>query len=124
MKPRRVLIVEDQAVLAMDLEDRLIELGYEVCGTAASYEEALELVEHSLPELAILDIQILGDRDGTEVALYLNPKGIPFIYLTSADDPETLERAASTGPRSLLRKPVRAPELSQALALALLPPGA
>ena len=64
----RILIVEDEAIVAESLKDQLINLGYQVCGTAANGEDAMRIMEHSEPDLVMMDIMLEGPMDGVEVA--------------------------------------------------------
>lgn len=63
-KRTRILVVEDEGIVAMDIQDRLQRLGYEVLGIAPSGEEALELCARTLPDLILMDIMLAGDLDG------------------------------------------------------------
>ena len=64
----RILIVEDEAIVAESLKDQLVNLGYQVCGTAANGEDAMRIMEHSEPDLVMMDIMLEGPMDGVEVA--------------------------------------------------------
>ena len=64
----RILIVEDEAIVAESLKDQLINLGYQVCGTAANGEDAMRIMDHSEPDLVMMDIMLEGPMDGVEVA--------------------------------------------------------
>jgi CheY-like chemotaxis protein len=64
----RILIVEDEQIIAADLEQKLIALGHQVVGSAASGEEAIRLAQHLRPELVLMDVRIRGSVDGTEAA--------------------------------------------------------
>ena len=116
-----ILVVEDEALVSADLEDRLIELGYRVCGCADSYAGALEGVELYNPDLVLLDICLQGERDGIQVARELRQRGpIPFIYLTACADAPTLMRASQTRPSGYLLKPLRTRDLDAAIQIALM----
>ncbi len=102
----KILIVEDELVIAEDLKDILEELGYVVCGIAISAREALILIEEQSPDLALLDIQIKGGKDGIELAAEINEQyHLPFIMLTSYSDMQTLNRAKEVYPYGYLVKP-------------------
>src|SRR3954452_7016669 len=88
----RILIVEDEILIAMDLQDRLENLGYEVPGRADTAEMALSLATTCAPDLILMDIRLRGGSDGIEAASAVREKlDIPVIFLTSHSDPETLE---------------------------------
>jgi CheY-like chemotaxis protein len=90
----KILIVEDELVIAEDLKDTLEDLGYEVVGIAISAREALAMIEEKSPDLALLDVQIKGGRDGIELAADINERyHLPFIMLTSHADLQTINRA-------------------------------
>ena len=116
-----LLIIEDEAVLALDLRATLLAEGYAVVGIAATGPRALELFEQH-PEVGgvLCDIHLQGPWDGIETArrlLALRP--VPLIYLTALADQPTLDEALTTGPAAYLPKPVSAASLRAALALAL-----
>ena len=69
---RRVLIVEDEKVVALDLKRRLTKLGYSVIGTASSADKVLEILKESMPDVILMDIHIQGDTDGIELAEIIN----------------------------------------------------
>ena len=108
----RILIVEDEAIVAESLKDQLINLGYQVCGTAANGEDAMRIMEHSEPDLVMMDIMLEGPMDGVEVAGRIREKNeIPVIFLTAYSDNETLQRAKITEPFGYLIKPYKEREL-------------
>ncbi|MBS2040876.1 response regulator [bacterium] len=116
-----ILVVEDEAPIAADLEGRLNDLGYRVCGCADNYVEALEVVDLYRPDLVLLDLCLQGERDGIQLARQLRNKGpIPFIYLTAATDAPTLLRATQTRPAGYVHKPLRTQDLDTAIQIALL----
>ncbi|MCX6620977.1 MAG: response regulator, partial [Acidobacteria bacterium] len=104
---RRVLIVEDEALIALDLKSRLECAGYSVVGVADSMEEALALVEKKSPDIVLMDIRIRGEHDGIETAARIRRcYDIPVIFVTAYADRETLERAKLTEPFGYIMKPV------------------
>ncbi|RTQ49683.1 response regulator [Hymenobacter gummosus] len=116
----RVLIVEDEAVLALDLGDMLEAEGYTVVGPARNGRRALELFQQNPVDLVLCDIHIQGDWDGIETAQQLRAqRQVPIIYLTALSDKETLDRALLTTPAAYLTKPATAPGLRAAIELAL-----
>jgi len=116
----RILIVEDEPIIAADLADRLIEMGYDIAGQCSSGEEALELVQRIQPDLILMDIQLDGALDGIETAAQITRKqNIPLIFLTSNSDDSTFDRAKATMPAAFLSKPFRGKDLKHAIELAI-----
>ncbi|MDH3402865.1 MAG: sigma 54-interacting transcriptional regulator, partial [Acidobacteriota bacterium] len=116
----RILIVEDEAVVALDIERRVRELGYDVAGTAAAAEEAVRLAERERPDLVLMDIRLRGIMDGIEAGRQIRAAwGIPVIYLTAHADEATLARAKETAPHGYLLKPFDEQKLRVALEVAL-----
>jgi len=108
----KILIVEDEQIVAFDLRKRLTRLGYQVTGTAASGNKALALVDKELPNIVLMDIHIQGNIDGIEVAAKLQESyQIPVIYLTAYSEEKTLRRARATQPYGYLLKPFSDREL-------------
>lgn len=102
----RVLIVEDDFLVAMQVEAALIEAGFEVAGIATSAESAVELATTQRPALAIMDIRLAGGRDGIDVAVQLfQDHRIQCIFATAHRDPEAQRRAQPAAPLGWLQKP-------------------
>jgi CheY-like chemotaxis protein len=119
----RIVIVEDEAAQAIDLECQLRSLGYEVVACASTGEEALRAARE-LPDLALVDIRLGGKLDGIETAEILTSRfKIPVIYTTSYDDDETIRRLKLTRPSGYLGKPIRSKDLHGAIEVALSAPG-
>lgn len=115
-----VLIVEDDAVQAIDLEDRVRTLGYDVVASVATGEEALVAVAQRLPDVALVDIRLGGALDGIDTATVLTGRfGVGVIFTTSHDDPDTMRRMTAALPSGYLSKPIRSQDLHGAMALAL-----
>jgi DNA-binding NarL/FixJ family response regulator len=105
---RRVLIVEDDFLIASDAQSALIEAGFEIVGVAASFEEATQIVSTQRPDLVIMDIRLIGRRDGVDLALELFRKhGLRCIFATAHIDPEAQKRAEPAQPLGWLPKPYR-----------------
>jgi PAS domain S-box-containing protein len=116
----KVLIVEDEPIVAMDLNQEIQELGYDVVGIAESADEALAVVQAEVPDFALMDIRIEGSMDGIQTARALQHwYHIPSIFLTSYSDDTTLARAAQTMPYGYLTKPFKSAELKATLRMAL-----
>lgn len=116
----KVLVVEDDPIVAHLLQLQLVKLGYEVLGTAASGEQTLRQIETSKPDLILMDIHIEGKIDGIETATrILRDHQIPVIYVTSSAEEETLERARDTKPYGYLIKPFYDRELHATIQMAV-----
>jgi two-component system cell cycle sensor histidine kinase/response regulator CckA len=119
-KTTRVVIVEDQALTAVDLEIRLNHLGYQVVATAFSGAEALERIPVVLPDLILMDIDLGDGSDGVHVAEEIRRSlDIPVVFLTAFRDARTIDRAKRTEPFGYLVKPVNDENLSAAVEIAL-----
>ncbi|MBK9745352.1 MAG: response regulator [Anaerolineae bacterium] len=115
-----ILIVEDESIVALDLQMRLTRLGYRVVGIAASGTEALQLAEQFQPDLTLMDIRLKGALDGIETAQALRQRlDAPIVYLTAYADEATLQRAKMTEPYGYLVKPFEERELHSTVEMAL-----
>lgn len=120
MSKERIYIVEDERIIVIDLQRRLERLGYLVCGSAASGEEALAGIRQNRPDLVLMDIVILGNMDGIDVALELKKEmDIPVIFLSAYTDSRTLDRAKAVSPLGYILKPFKERELATMLEMAL-----
>ncbi len=120
MSKIKVAIVEDEVIIARNITDTLIELGYEVAGPAINYTTALEMIEKEKPDLLLLDIQLSGRKDGIELAQTINKTmSLPFIFLTANSDSATIERAKRTEPNAYLVKPFTKEDLYTAIEICL-----
>ncbi|SMG53426.1 two component transcriptional regulator, LytTR family [Marivirga sericea] len=103
---KSVLIVEDEPLIADDLLFHLEDLGINEVEIALKYEHALEKIQHNQFDLALLDVNLSGTRDGIDLANFLNrQQPFPFIFITSYYDQETLNRAKKTNPIAYILKP-------------------
>jgi PAS domain S-box-containing protein len=115
-----ILIVEDESIVAADLESRLRRLGYEVAGIATGGEAAIDLTGRLRPQLVLMDIRLEGAMDGIEAAEAIRRRDdVPVIYLTAYSDPATLARAKLTGPFGYILKPFEERDLATQIELAL-----
>lgn len=106
MKKLKILIVEDEIVIAEDLKEVLESLNYQVVGIAIKYSEVFPLIEETEPNLILLDIILGGKKDGVDVAEKLNIEyKIPFVFMTSHADKATVDRAKKVTPLAYLVKP-------------------
>lgn len=118
------MIVEDERVVAADLEDKLKAMGYDVCGKAYSGEQAVSTAEEAHPDLILMDIKIEGSMDGIEAANLIKEKfSVPVIYLTAFSDEHILQRAKVTEPFGYLLKPFQSRELRSVVEIALFKAG-
>lgn len=116
----KILIVEDEPIIAMDIKSYLRKLGYQVIGIAHDSEQALDMIYTRQPDLVLLDIRIDGTRDGIQIAGIINEKyDIPFLFLTSHSDEHTLDRATATKPYGYIVKPFDENDLKTSVAVAL-----
>ena len=116
----KIVIVEDEGLIAADLESRLKKAGYSVPGMADSAEKALEVIEHTAPDLVLMDIRLKGEADGIQVADLVREKlDIPVVYLTAYEDQGTLERAGRTQAFGYIKKPIATASLKGAIEIAL-----
>ena len=120
MSKARVLVVEDEAIVAMETAKSLQNLGYEVISTVNSGDVAIKKAEDENPDIILMDIRIQGDKDGIETAeIIRNKYGIPVIYTTAYSDDERIERAKQTIPFGYIIKPTQERDLKVTLEMAL-----
>jgi CheY-like chemotaxis protein len=119
--PGRVLIVEDEYLVALTAEDALLDAGYTVVGIAASAEEAVKLAEVERPDLVLMDIRLVGQRDGIDAAAEIRARfGIFSLFATAYSDPATRTRGdAAASPLGWLAKPYPPTALTDAVAEAI-----
>jgi two-component system, cell cycle sensor histidine kinase and response regulator CckA len=114
---RRILIVEDERLIALDLQRRLTRLGYTVVGIMASGPQAITAAYQLQPDVVLMDIRLQGEMDGIEAALRIQAdRPVPIIYLTAYVDEATMQRAQATFPWGFLRKPFHVTDLQTLLA--------
>ncbi|MEI9938698.1 MAG: response regulator [Pseudomonadota bacterium] len=115
-----ILVVEDEAIIARDIQSTLLRLGYRVPPSVASCAEALHAVIVHRPDLVLMDIRIQGEVDGIETAARIrDAHGTPVVYLTSYSDATTIASARASGASGYLTKPFRDHDLRTAIELAL-----
>jgi PAS domain S-box-containing protein len=116
----RILIVEDERITAEDLRDILTDLGYTVTASVSNGADAIARAQETLPDLALMDIRIKGEMDGTETARILRERfNIPVVYLTAHADTATLSRAKLAEPLGYITKPFQEAELHASIEIAL-----
>ena len=117
---KRVLVVEDEALIALDLERRLVRLGYQVVGRADNKVDAVAQFTTQRPDLVLMDIFIRGPADGIETAKAITEiDDVPVIFLTAFADEDTVQRAAAISPYGYLLKPFDERTLSATITVAL-----
>src|SRR5262245_61615123 len=119
-KSARILVVEDEAVVALDVEDRLRRLGHEVVGTADSSASALALAAEVRPDLVLMDIALRDGADGIAAAERLRAElAVPVVFVTAFADSDTLERAKRVSPHGYIVKPFDERDLRATIEIAL-----
>src|SRR2546421_239883 len=102
----KILIVEDEALIARDIRQKLIDLGHDVVGIADTGEEAIIMAKETKPHIILMDIVLKGKLTGIETARIIKDKQkISIIYLTAYDSPSVMEQANDTNPEGYLLKP-------------------
>ncbi len=120
MPKASILIVEDEAIVAEDLSQKLVRLGYKVNAITACGEEAVALARERRPDLVLMDIRLKGPMDGVQAADVIRQEcDIAVIYLTAHSDPATLQRAKLTEPFGYILKPFEELELETHIQMAL-----
>jgi PAS domain S-box-containing protein/putative nucleotidyltransferase with HDIG domain len=120
MAKARILVVEDENIISLEIQERLKIMGHAVCGAATTAEEAISKAADMHPDLVLMDIMLRGSQDGIEAAGQIKDRlPVPIIYLTAYADDQTLERARSTEPYGYLIKPFEDRELHAAIEMAL-----
>lgn len=113
----RVLIVEDNWLVALEMEAALEEAGYAVVGLAVSAEEAVQACTSEAPDLVLMDIRLIGRRDGIDAAIEIRQRfGIGSIFVSAHDDDDVRARAEAAEPLGWIVKPVTSLELIRSLA--------
>ncbi|NMB70654.1 MAG: response regulator transcription factor [Bacteroidales bacterium] len=116
----KILVVEDELIIAEDIRTKLTSLGYHVIGLAMTADEAEKYLVENKPDLVMLDIMLRGERDGIELARKIRETyKIPFIFLTSYSDRETVARAGTVLPDGYLLKPFTDQDLFTAVEIAI-----
>jgi PAS domain S-box-containing protein len=120
MKGSKILIVEDERIVAEDIRKTLDRLGYRVSAIASSGEGAIKNIEHETPDLVLMDIMLKGKMEGTRIAEVIRSRfTIPVVYLTAYADQKILEEAKMTGPYGYIVKPFTEAELFTTIEIAL-----
>ena len=116
----KILIVEDELIIAEDMANMLEKMGYEVTSNAMDANEAIDSLNKIKPDLILLDINLGGKKDGITLAAEINEKHqVPFIFTTSYTDGDTIERAKKVNPINYLVKPYKPEQLYTAIEIAM-----
>ncbi|MCX9077911.1 MAG: response regulator, partial [Candidatus Methanoperedens sp.] len=103
MADARILIVEDEAIVALDIQSRLIQRGYSILGRVSNGQDAVRMAIEKRPDLILMDVHLRGELDGIEAADQIRRQyEIPVIYLTAYTTEEIIERAKATQPYGYL----------------------
>lgn len=114
----KILIVEDEMIIAANISLQLTELGYEVIGILPRGEEAFAHIKEEMPDIILMDIQLKGGLDGVETAQLIQVKyDIPIIYLTANNNDSHFDRAKETHPYAFISKPFKNLDLQRAIEL-------
>ncbi len=120
MSGEKILIVEDEIIMAMAVEQKLVDLGYDVVGIIDTGEDAVKCADQLRPDLILMDIVLKGKMDGIEAAQQIHDDlDIPIIYLTAYSDDDVLKRARVTEPYGYMIKPFRKGEVKAYIEMAL-----
>ena len=112
----KVLVVEDEAIVALEIQDRLSMLGYRVTGIASNGEKAIDLANLTSPNVILMDIKLKGKMNGIEAAKIIKEKfGTPSIFLTAYSDENTLQQIKEVLDYEYLFKPFEEDDLKEAV---------
>lgn len=117
-RPLRILVVEDEFFISLDTKALLLNLGHSVVAIAVTADEAVRIAEQERPDLVLMDIRLIGARDGIDAAAEINRRfAIPSLFVTANTDAATRGRAQALAPVGFLEKPLTETRLRAGLAL-------
>ena len=120
MKKAKILIVEDESIVAKDIQVTLEKLGYDVVGTIAEGEKVLDIVKDKTPDLILMDIMLKGKMTGIDTSIQIHKEvSVPIIYMTAYADKDTLSKAKMTQPHGYIIKPYKEVDLRTTVEIAL-----
>ena len=120
MPEERILIIEDEHIVAMGIKRMLKSLGYTIAGVASSGEDAISKAESTFPDLVLMDIMLKGDMNGIEAAKEIKVRfDVPVVYLTACSESKIVENAWKTGPMGYIVKPFDEKDLKKGIDVAL-----
>ena len=109
---KSILIVEDEGILAIEMEGYLSQGGYDVIGIAASGERAVQMADQNVPDLILMDIKLRGKMDGIDTAIVIKDKfDVPIIFISAHGDKTTIDRASHLSHAGFIHKPLDSGEL-------------
>lgn len=121
MSKAKILIVEDEGIVAIDIQNILDRLGYTISGTTFTGKDAIKNAKNARPDLVLMDIGLKGNIDGIEAAKIIKDRyQIPVVYLTGFADTKTLQKANETNPLGFILKPITEKELQTTIKKALI----
>lgn len=120
MSEIRVLIVEDEPLIAVDIEATLSNIDFMVSGVVHTFADAMSELQHNTPDAVLLDVNLEDEKDGIDIGTIINEKyQLPFVYLTSYADKATLDRAKKTRPAGYIVKPFEEKDILAGLEIAI-----
>ncbi len=120
MNNTKILIIEDETIVALDIKRIVKSLGYEVTDTVTNFESAINSVEKNRPDIILSDINLNSDKNGIDIIETIQKKDfIPTIYITAYSDELTIQRAIKTNPMGYILKPFRKDDIKSALLLTI-----
>lgn len=120
MEDIKILVVEDENIIALNIKKKLKSFGYTVPAIVSTAEDAIKMTEITFPDLILMDVMLKGEMDGVQAIEEIRKKfDIPVIYLTAYSDDEVLERAKLTQPYGYIVKPFKANDLRTNIEIAL-----
>ena len=120
MNNTKILIIEDETIVALDIKRIVKNLGYEVTDTVTNFESAINSVEKNSPDIILSDINLNSDKNGIDIIETIQKKDfIPTIYITAYSDELTIQRAIKTNPMGYILKPFRKEDIKSALLLTI-----
>lgn len=118
MSKPKIYIVEDEPIIVITIKTILEKIDYEVIGDADNVNDAKNEILKGMPDLVLLDIELDGDKDGVDLALQLENKEIPYLFLTAQTDPLTIKKVKQTNPLGYIVKPFTESSLRSNIELA------
>ncbi|WP_415250970.1 response regulator [Sulfurimonas sp.] len=120
MNEFKILIVEDEPIVALDIERTLLKLGYSITDSVTNYDDAIASVASHTPDIIFMDISLANSKSGIEIVQEIKKtKDIPIIYLTAFSDDDTMQKAIQTNPVNYLLKPFKREELKSSILLSI-----
>lgn len=117
---RKVLVVDDEFIIAMGLMGEMEDMGFAVCGSAATADGAIELARLHRPMVVLMDLRLSGTKDGVDAAMVIHDEvGSKVIFITGSQEPSSLARIRSDHPSAILMKPIASQQLRDAVDAAI-----